>query len=457
MDTVAAFVVWLLFYIYRFVINDMALGAESWSWDIPSYSLMLSLFSFPATAIAVHALSGSYITSRPISRITELTTTAVATFVISIIIYFAMLVDDQVVNYKTYIYSFFVLWSLFFAITYLLRLCYITILFRRARKGIAPRNVAIIGYGKMANKALSYIDQSKANMNRRFAGFISVQSRSNNAADRVIGSVDELEKTIADNRISLVIMAIDNAPDDLTFSIINRLIRCNVEIKIAPKQTEIITGRVTVDSVSTEPFINITMLNMPAWQQAVKRAFDITASTILGVLLSPLLLYIGISIKSGSKGSVIYSQERIGRSGKPFMIYKFRTMYTDAEELGPALTTNDDPRTTPFGKVLRKYRMDELPQLWNIIKGDMSIVGPRPERRYFIDRIEKTAPYYPLIYRVRPGLLSWGPIKIGYADTIEKMVERLDYDIVYVDNMNLILDVKIMLYSLRVIFNGEGR
>jgi lipopolysaccharide/colanic/teichoic acid biosynthesis glycosyltransferase/ABC-type Mn2+/Zn2+ transport system ATPase subunit len=164
---------------------------------------------------------------------------------------------------------------------------------------------------------------------------------------------------------------------------------------------------------------------MPAWQQSVKRIFDVVFSAVAMLILLPIYLYVAVRVKLGSKGPIFYKQERIGYEGRPFMIYKFRTMYTDAESQGPQLSQVNDPRITPFGHVMRKYRLDELPQFWNIIKGDMSIVGPRPERRYYIDQIEKIAPYYCLVYKVKPGLLSWGPIKIGYSDTVEKMVERL--------------------------------
>jgi lipopolysaccharide/colanic/teichoic acid biosynthesis glycosyltransferase len=196
---------------------------------------------------------------------------------------------------------------------------------------------------------------------------------------------------------------------------------------------------------------------MPAWQQSVKRVFDVGVSFVCMIILLPVYAYVAVRVKLGSKGPIFYKQERIGYEGRPFMIYKFRTMYTDAERMGPQLSQVNDPRITPFGYVMRKYRLDELPQFWNILRGDMSIVGPRPERRYYIEQIEKIAPYYCLVYKVKPGLLSWGPIKIGYSDTVEKMVERLRYDIIYMDNMTLQTDIKILFYSIEVIFLGKGQ
>jgi lipopolysaccharide/colanic/teichoic acid biosynthesis glycosyltransferase len=195
---------------------------------------------------------------------------------------------------------------------------------------------------------------------------------------------------------------------------------------------------------------------MSDWEVSMKRFIDIVFSFLSLVLLSPLLFYFMIQIKIDSKGPVFYRQERIGRFGRPFRILKFRTMYIGSENGTPKLSCANDDRITRFGRILRKYRIDEIPQFWNILKGDMSLVGPRPERNYYINRIIEEAPYYCLLYKIRPGLTSWGPIKIGYSDTIEKMIERLNYDIIYLENMSLLADVKIMMYTIEIIFKGKG-
>lgn len=188
---------------------------------------------------------------------------------------------------------------------------------------------------------------------------------------------------------------------------------------------------------------------MNGFERVLKRVGDVAGALFLLIVLSPVFLYIYIRQRWSASGPVIYSQERIGRGGKPFRIYKFRTMVVDAEKDGvPQLEQDDDPRLTEFGKELRKRHLDELPQIWNVLKGDMSFVGYRPERQYFIDQIMEHNPDYQLLYQSMPGVTSLATIQNGYTDTMEKMLKRLEMDLDYLRNRSLGLDVKIIVKTL---------
>ena len=368
-----------------------------------------------------------------------------------------MLVDDVVVSYTFYYRSFFILWAMFFIATYIFRLLQTMSVLSRLRKGLIPNDVIVVGTGDTAHKVTEIINSNALRNGQKVVGYIAVRDRIVVDENLVLGRLANLEDEVRAKKVNEVIIAVDNMDNDMIFAIANQLIVCGVEVKFAPRLFEVVTGHVSLTDIESEPLVDITRSRMPAWQQSVKRVFDIAVSAVAILLLSPVYLYVAVRVKLGSKGPVFYKQERIGYEGRPFMIYKFRTMYVDAERQGPQLSQVNDPRITSFGHIMRKYRLDELPQFWNIIKGDMSIVGPRPERKFYIEQIEKIAPYYCLVYKVKPGLLSWGPIKIGYSDTVEKMVERLRYDIIYMDNMTLQTDIKILFYSIGVILRGKGQ
>ncbi len=262
------------------------------------------------------------------------------------------------------------------------------------------------------------------------------------------------------NSVRKDIIRIDTSPDneEELYRQIRQAYPTGKPIYIRPRVYDLLTGAAQIHNLDDEAWICITDMNMSDCEICIKRTFDILASSLSLIALSPLFAVLAVAVRCSSKGPVFYTQERIGLYGHPFRIYKFRTMVVSAEQDGtPQLSRKDDKRITKIGHLMRKYRLDELPQLWNVLKGDMSFVGPRPERPYFIHLIEQQAPYYCLLYKIRPGLTSWGPIRVGYTDTIEKMIRRLNYDIAYMENMSLLLDLKIMLLTISVIFNGKGQ
>jgi len=231
----------------------------------------------------------------------------------------------------------------------------------------------------------------------------------------------------------------------------------DVIIKIIPDMYDILAGTVKMTSIFGSPLIIINPLLMPVWQQSLKRIIDILVSICFLILLSPVYLFTALVIKFTSRGPVMFAQERIGLHGHPFTIYKFRSMYVGAEKDTPLLSSDHDNRITPFGKLIRRIRLDEIPQFYNVLRGDMSLVGPRPERQFFIDQITKKAPHYRHLHKVRPGITSWGQVKYGYAENVEQMIQRLKYDIIYIENMSLALDFKILFYTIKTVLQRSGK
>ncbi|MCU0473518.1 MAG: sugar transferase [Bacteroidales bacterium] len=191
-------------------------------------------------------------------------------------------------------------------------------------------------------------------------------------------------------------------------------------------------------------------------QSCIKIMMDYLISMVFLLIMSPVFLIISVLIKMTGKGPVIYSQDRIGKGGKPFSIYKFRSMVYNAESGEPMLSATNEERVTKIGRFLRKYRIDEIPNFFNVLKGEMSVVGPRPERRYFIDQIVKRAPEYNELHEVRPGITSWGQVRFGYASNVDEMIRRLEYDLHYMKHRSLWFDLKIIIYTIEIIFKGKG-
>ena len=409
-DLISSELVWLCFLGFRWMVYD---GHVEFLDDVlvPAFSFWPPLIVYPLVCLLIYYLSGYYLRpfQKPLWR--EFIRTFFSAAIIALFFFFIIIIDDPTENYRRYLVSLGVLLGLQFLLSYIPRLS-ITLLSRR--RGIHR--------------------------------------------SQTVHSIEEATKLKAGEQDEVIIDLPDGYTDRELYALIAQLYPLSCEISMVPRVYDMLTGAARIGQLDRPSLIRITEHHMSDAELCIKRAFDIVVSAAGLIFLSPLLAFIALRVKLSSKGPVLYHQERIGLYGIPFKIYKFRTMIDHAEADGiPHLTLDDDPRITKIGKWLRRYRLDELPQLWNILRGDMSIVGPRPERPYFINQIMAEAPYYCLLYKVRPGLTSWGPIRVGYTDTMEKMIERLNSDIVYVENMSLILDVKIMCYTVDVVIRGKGK
>lgn len=268
--------------------------------------------------------------------------------------------------------------------------------------------------------------------------------------------MSELNGLVNAGQVSRVILLPEPEGLKHTATLIGKLLPLEIGIYLTPDLQSLLVSRPRFDDVVGEPLVDITKPNMTPLTSNCKRTADVVVSALALIILSPIFLLLAIAIKCDSRGSILYRQERIGYHKKPFMILKFRSMRCDAEASGPELTTVDDPRVTRLGKVMRKYRLDELPQFLNVLRGEMSLVGPRPEREHYIRQILERAPYYSLVHQVRPGITSWGMVKYGYASNVDEMVERLRYDLIYLENVSLPVDMKILFHTISTVLTGKG-
>ena len=459
-DAFAALTAWALFFFYRKMsIDNDSLDDFNLVFHDPHFWWGIALL--PLAWCVFYAMQGTYKDVYRKARLKELQMTFWASLIGVIVIFFALLLDDNIRTYRNYYVSFVVLFLLHFGITYLGRLLITSHTARMVHTRRIGFPTLLIGSKEKAFQTYQDLDSQAVYSGNLFVGFITVNGRIDERLSAVmphLGSVADINAIIEKYNIEEVIFAIE----DYENSKINEIIRLldrrdDVIIKITPDLRDIVYGSVKLNSIFHSPLITINPRPMEEWQYSVKRLMDILLSLLAMILLSPVFVITALIVKLTSPGPVFYAQERVGYRGKPFKMHKFRSMYVDAEAGGPALSKDDDPRITPFGRVMRKYRRDEIPQFYNVLRGTMSIVGPRPERQFFIDKIVERAPEYLLLQKVKPGITSWGQVKYGYAENVDEMVERLRYDLLYLENMSLATDIKILVYTVLIILQGRGK
>lgn len=452
-DFISASVAWLLFNILRYEVFAIDEGADSLLDYLQYPGVLGGQVVIPLFWLVLYYFSGYYNKPFGKSRLTELFSTFITVLIGTVFVFFALLLDDIPRSIDIYYKLFFGMFGLQFFITYIPRLLITQSGMRKIKNREWAMKVLIIGAGGKAVR----IAHDLYRLGYDICGFVSEDERTPVKADRnqVLGTVEDIPVLMEKENVDEIVLAVESKNNKALLGILYSLYRYKRPIKVLADRFNMLS-KIQLRTIRGIPLVDVTDNNFSPAEQNIKLFLDKVCSVVALLLLSPLFAYIAWRVKKDSPGPVFFRQERIGYLGQPFWMYKFRTMYVNAEENGPSLSSEDDLRVTPFGRIMRKYRLDELPQFWNVLKGDMSLVGPRPERKYFIDEIVKTAPYYYLLHNVRPGITSLGMVKYGYAASVDKMVERMEYDILYYENMSLTLDLTILIYTVKAVITGKG-
>jgi exopolysaccharide biosynthesis polyprenyl glycosylphosphotransferase len=458
-DYLASVITWYFVFLFR----KCYIEGNHFNLAIPfrDNNFFIGILIVPELWLLFHYLTGTYTDLYKKSRLQELGKTLIVTFFGGIIIFFLLLLNDYVRSYVDYYFTFCVLLLLQFSLTTFGRQLILFAVKKNVRKGRVSFQTLLIGNSQRANDLYEEMKRKEPWFGFWFVGYIGLNGVEKNtltAELNELGKLDSLDKILdRNNEIEEIIIAIESSEHHLLNEIINRVADRNVTIRIIPDMYDILSRTVKMNHAIGEAFIEIPPLMLSEWERITKRWFDILASTLALIFTSPVCIYVAIRIRLTDGGPVFYTQERLGQYGRPFYIIKFRSMKPNAEGNGPQLTAENDSRITPVGRTMRKYRIDELPQFFNVILGDMSVVGPRAERKYFAERIMQVAPHYRQVFKVQPGITSLGMVKYGYASNVEQMIKRLKYDIIYIENMSIMMDFKIMIYTVLTILYGRGK
>ena len=421
-----------------------------------SRGVWLSLGIFPPVLLLLFAVSGYYVSPIHRSRADEFLNTLITTFIGTLIFFFGALLND-IAGGEEYPYE---VMLLFFAALFLFVYTGRIIITSHAARMIHSRRwsqpVLIVGDIDKAVELDARLSSMKKPMGYNPVGYVVCKKEKNSSAQQPVFHIDDIGRAVSETGATGVIIVMNGSDTALSMKLLNRLYPLDLPILVTTDHYAAMMSRTRFENIAGEPLINLSGAMVSDFTVAMKRFCDMLFSTVALILTSPVIAALAVAIKLDSPGPAFYSQERMGRYRRPFKIRKLRSMRRDAESGGPALSSDHDTRVTRMGRFMRKYRLDELPNFWNVLCGEMSLVGPRPERAYFIEQITEKAPIYTLLHQIRPGITSWGMVKFGYASTVPQMIERMRYDLIYLSNISVTVDIKILFYTIRTVVTGQG-
>ena len=454
-DYITSGIALLVFNIFRYYTLDLSrLGLRGVENYIFQRQLIAETWLLPIIMLGVYWLSGYYNHPFNKSRLQEMVTTMASAIINTLLFFLIFLTNDMGKLLTTNFYLLVVLGSLLFLLPYSGRWMLTSMSIRKIKRHQISFKTLIIGNSASAHHTADSLRNSVALMGYDVVGFVDIPGETKYDTNGI--SFIDIEKKAVELGVSQIIISPDSFDDVRLLDLLSRLYTLPVSVKIAPATFSYVTYGIHLNDIYGEPLVELSSPRISESTKNIKRTIDVIFSGVTMILLSPVYALTALAVRISSPGPIIYRQTRIGLRRKPFEILKFRTMHVNAEVNGPALSSAQDPRVTKVGAFLRKYRLDEIPQFWNVFKGEMSIVGPRPEREYFIRQIVKEAPYYNMIHQVRPGITSWGMVKFGYASNIPDMVRRAQFDLVYLQNMSILVDCKIIIYTIKTVLSGLG-